>query len=164
LIAGEAAAGENPYLMAARTGALNTVSFPHFLKAYRPLAAARNVRMFARQAKAFRRLIRRQTADRTSPADLQMSLALGQCLATIAYAQLVAENCARLDVPTALVAAIFHSLVSDLSGLALSLASIPHLDAATRVLARRIVAMPKTTCAEWDSVSARVAGQVYKVP
>jgi acyl-CoA dehydrogenase len=157
LIGGEAATGENPYLMTARTGAVNTVSFPHFLKAYRPLAAVRNVRLFVRQAKAFRRLIRRQPPGHSTPANLETSLALGQCLATIAYAQLVAENCARLDVPTPLVSAIFQSLVSDLSGLALSLASISHLDPAYRVLARRMVAIPRTTSAQWEFVSGRVA-------
>ena len=158
LIAGEAVPGENPYLMAARTGAMNTVAFPHYLKAYRPLSAVRNVRAFVRQAKAFRHLVRRRPRARATSADLETSLALGQCLATIAYAQLVAENSTRLDVPAPFVSAIFHSLVSDLSGLALALASIAHLDTATRVSARRMIAVPRTTCAEWDSVSGAVAG------
>jgi acyl-CoA dehydrogenase len=157
LVAGETGRGENPYLMAARTGAVNTVAFPHFLKAYEPLTSIRNVRAFVRQAKAFRRLIRRQPPARATAPDLEISLALGQCLATIAYAQLVAENSTRLDVPAPLVSAIFHSLVSDLSGLGLSLASISHLDPATRVLARRMVAVPRTTRAEWEFVSGRVA-------
>ena len=157
LIAGDTVAGENAYLMEARAGGINTVAFPDFLNSYAPLKAVANVRVFIKQAKAFSVF-----ANRPQPgvaADMTIGLAIGQCLATIAYAQLIAENAARLDVPPQMVTAIFHLLVSDLSIFALSLASSPRLDRAGRALIERVVAVPKTTDADWDFVSRRCRAQ-----
>ena len=69
---------------------------------------------------------------------MTIGLAIGQCLATIAYAQLIAENAARLDIPRQMTSAIFHLLVNDLSVFALSLASSPRLDAAGRALSKEL--------------------------
>jgi acyl-CoA dehydrogenase len=148
LFAGPAAPGENPYLMEARAGAVNTVEFGHFLNAYRPLMSVPNVRVFARQAKAFSLLVRH--CRRGGGMDAAISLAVGHCLATIAYAQLIAENCSRLDMPIQIVATIFHLLVNDMSTSALALASSGHLDLAGRKLIRRMIEIPQTPGADWD--------------
>ena len=97
-------------------------------------------------------------ADHTAnlKADPRVSLALGQCLATIAYAQLIAENARRLVVAAEMISTIFHLLVSDLSASALALASLPRVDAVSRILIRRLVAVPRTRTEDWDFVSARL--------
>jgi hypothetical protein len=147
--------------MEARTGAVTGVVFPNFLVAYRPLLAVRNVRAFARQCRAFRLFIsRRQLGGPTT--DLATSIALGQCLATIAYGQLIAENASRFRVPAELVAVTFHSLVSDLTTSALSLASMPQTDSASRNLLRRMVRVPRTAAADWEFVSERLTGNGAK--
>ena len=110
LVAGEIASHENPYLFAALGGGLKNIAFPHFLDAYRPLAAIANVRLFAKAAKAFQLLVRDQPVEQSARADTPMTLALGQCLATIAYAQLIAENAVRLGMEMPLVSVIFHAL------------------------------------------------------
>ena len=157
LTAGEAEAGENAYLMEARTGAVNTVSFPHFLTAYRSLLTVRNVRRFARQCEAFGHFISRYP-PRDATADLATSIALGRCLAAIAFGQLIAESAARLLVPAALVSAIFHSLVIDLSTSALSLASTVRTEPKGRNLLRQMVIVPWTTTADWEFVAEQLTG------
>lgn len=163
LIAGDAAAGENTYLFEARAGAINTVAFPHFLNAYAPLRSVSNVRLFAKRARGFRLFVRHRR--RSLGSDTRTALAVGQCLATVAYAQLIAENAARLNIPPQMISAIFHLLVNDLSVSALSLASSHRLDTATRILIRRLVAVPKTADADWDFVLNRAsAWGVQAVP
>lgn len=160
LTAGHATPGENPYLMEARTGAINTIAFPHFLKAYRALMMVRNVRVFARQIRAFRMLIRaRRRLRDTVPLDQRVGLAWGQCMATIAYGQLVAENAHRLNVGAPMISAIFHLLVCDLSAAAQALGALPGIDAPSRILARRMIQLPETTDSDWNFVSAYVDGK-----
>jgi acyl-CoA dehydrogenase len=157
LTAGEAEAGENAYLMEARTGAVNTVSFPPFLTAYRPLLAVRNVRKFARQCNAFARFVGEHDPEGAGP-DAATSIALGHCLATIAFGQLVAENAARLHVPAELMSAIFHSLVLDHSTSALPLASMVQTEPEYRNPVRRMIAVPRTSAADWEFVAGRLTG------
>jgi hypothetical protein len=143
--------------MEARTGAIDSVAFAHFLSAYEPLISIANVRIFAKQAKAFQLLARREPECLTS-ADNPANQALGQCLATIAYAQLVAENALRLHLPAQMIAAIFHTLVSDFSTAALALASCGAPDVVDAFLVRRMVSVPSTSRADWDFVAQRMAG------
>jgi hypothetical protein len=82
-------------------------------------------------------------------------LSIGQCLATIAYAQLIAENAVHLKVPAEMISVIFHLLVNDLSSCALSLASCRGLERASGKVIRRVVSIPGTTDAEWDFVLRR---------
>ena len=71
------------------------------------------MRLFVNQISAFRRVLRAVgVADR---ADTQLSLAIGECLATIVYGQLIAENAQRLHVADSLVSVIFDLLVHDLN-------------------------------------------------
>jgi hypothetical protein len=113
-----------------------------------------NVQLLSRQAKALHLFVRTQE---TKP-DLraQFTFALSQCVATVAYAQLIAENAARLRVPDEMISAIFQLLGNDLSASALALASLPGLELPSRALARRIVAISRTPAADWDFVSGRV--------
>jgi acyl-CoA dehydrogenase len=157
--AGECASAENPYLMQARSSPANTIAFPFFARAYQPLLAIPNVHHFARQARAFRLFVKgRSFHPRT--ADTQAALAVAQCMATIAYGQLVAENSVRFNVPRQIVSTMFHQLVNDLSVSALILASSNRLNAVSRILIKRLITVPKTTDADWEFVlnRARVLG------
>jgi hypothetical protein len=69
-------------------------------------------------------------------------MSLGQCIAIIAYGQLIAENASCLGVPENAISAIFHFLVADLSAAALALASLPELPASARSLVRRMIVVP----------------------
>jgi acyl-CoA dehydrogenase len=158
MVLGEVASAENPYLMEARTGGMGGIGFGPLERAFEPLAAIANVRLLVRQASAFRRLVREHGLAGAAPArDTEAGLALGQCLATIAYAQLVAENAVRLGVAAALVSAMFHEIVLDLSAAGTALvAAIPDLGLIPRAVARRMVRIPRTPRADWDWVSALV--------
>ena len=151
--------GVNGYLTEARSGAIGTITFPPFLRAYQSLRGVLNVRLFIRQAEAFSRFIHGYGADSTFTAimdDTETALAVAQCMATITYAQLIAENATLFNVAPEMISTIFHSLVADLSVSALTLASVRRLDTPRRVLARRLIAVPRTTAREWGFVSEAV--------
>jgi acyl-CoA dehydrogenase len=155
-LADDAAPIENEYLMAARTGAVGAVAFPSCLDAYRPLGSVRNVRGFVRQVKRFRVFLLAQRARRADSADMRYALALGQCVATVAYAQLIAENARRLHVAPEMISVIFHLLILDIGGVAMTLASLPQFDGARRSLLRRMVTIPRASQSDWDFVAARI--------
>jgi acyl-CoA dehydrogenase len=158
LVAGEAAPAENPYLTQARSGGVNAVAFPHYLRAYVALLGTPNVRRFAKQARAFRRALRGRGFTSSHVNDTQFALALGHCVATIAYGQLVAEHACRLEVEPQMVSGIFHLLVADLSAAALALAAMPRLDATDRARLHRMVSVPLTPQSDWDWVCDRMGG------
>jgi len=89
-------------------------------------------------------------------------LSIGQCLATIVYAQLIAENAVRLNVPPEMISVIFHLLVNDLSICALSMAGARGLDVGSRKLVRRIVSIPRTSDADWEIVLQRARAMGVK--
>ena len=146
---------DNPYLMRARAGAINTIGFPHYLTAYRPLMAVPNVRLFAKQARALALFLRCGCATRAVKAGTETAIALGQCQATVAYAQLVAENALRLGIPREFISAMFELFVNDLSGTALALEGSPHVDSVGKILIRRLVVPVKTTLADGNAVAER---------
>jgi acyl-CoA dehydrogenase len=156
LIAGEASSDENPYLMNARRGGIGAIGFNHFLAAYKPLSSVPNIRLFARQAKAFELFIR---DDQSPPADGDTKAALSNanCLATIAYAQLIAENVVLSKIPTPFVSAIFHLLMLDLAACGMTLAASSQ-QAASKRLAGRMALIPQTSSSDWDFVAQRIAG------
>jgi acyl-CoA dehydrogenase len=160
---GEMTSGENPYLMQARAGVLHSITFGYFLEAYRPLATLSNVRRFVAQAKAFARLMRRQPKN-APEAGSETNLAVGLALATIVYAQLVAENAIRLMVAPAIVNAIFHLLVADLTTCALQLAALPQAGPISRALVKKMVRIPKTAAAEWEEIAGRLGSTERIVP
>lgn len=157
LVTGDMRPAENPYLMEARGTAVHTVLFPHFLKSYAPLLPVANVRLFVKQAKAFQLFVHDRPIDHTSPVAPQ-TLALGHCLATIAYAQLTAESAVRLSLPAPVVCAVFHSLVSDFSRAALRLASCCKDGEIPATLMRHLVAVPRIADREYEFVSKHMAG------
>lgn len=155
---GGVASAENPYLMEARSSGIETVAFGAFGSAFEPLSSIANVRLLVDQANAFARLVREPGLVAPAARDTEAGLALGQCLATIAYAQLVAENAARLGVPAPLVSAMFHGIVIDLGAAVTALvAASPQLGGRACALARRIMRPPRTPAADWDWVSQRVS-------
>jgi acyl-CoA dehydrogenase len=146
----------NPYLFQARTGGINTILFSHCLASFKPLVAIPNVRLFAKQAKAFQLLLSKLPQN-AAEKNVQADLALGQCLATIAYAQLVAENAVCLAVPAQIVSTIFHLLVNDLASNAMALASTGQFDGpAVQLFVRRTSLVPRTAAADWDFVARRL--------
>jgi acyl-CoA dehydrogenase len=138
----ETASAENPYLMQARSTAIHTIAFAPLLRAFRAHKPVANVRQFARQAKAFRDFARTLRAQRNAVTDTQLAMALGQCVAIIAYAQLISESASRLNTPQDILAEIFHFLVSDLSTTAMVLASLPELEASSRAILQRMLVIP----------------------
>jgi acyl-CoA dehydrogenase len=153
LVAGQAAPAENSYLFQARSGAIHTIAFPRVLAAFKPLIAIPNVRLFAKQLKAFEGFATGLTAV---DADAR-GVPLGQCVATIAYAQLIAENAVRLAVPVAMIAAIFHTLVADFSAKAMELASCGALGVIDPVRLRRMLRAPLYAADDWDFVADRMS-------
>jgi acyl-CoA dehydrogenase len=150
LIAGEVVSRENAYLMEARTGAIHSIAFRPYLDAYRDLMAFPNVTSFTRQVDAFRDVTRRIKVQSNDPTDSKVTMIVGQCFATIAFGQLVAENLTRLEMQREMTSAIFHGLVEDLSSLALQLAALPHFDEATRDRIRQMLEIPRTRPSDWD--------------
>jgi hypothetical protein len=149
------AAKENPYLFEARTGAIPTIAFPPFLRAYAAHKSIPNVGLFVRQIRRFRRFLREDPAQHDLT-DIRYALALGQCLVTIVYAQLIAENARLHKLPTEMISTIFHLLVSDFSAAALALASLPQFDPTARRRIRRMVLVPQTSRSDWDFVAAQM--------
>jgi acyl-CoA dehydrogenase len=154
LLSGDASRQENSYLFNARTGGIQRIAFPPYLAPYQPLEAVSNVRRFVRQIKLFQAFLESQAPDAAD--DLHLSITIGECVATIAYAQLIAENCARLRIAPEAVSAIFHLLVSDLSKSALALASLAELDELARRRARRIIAVPRASGDDWAYLTTRM--------
>jgi len=159
LFAGEEPSAENPYLMQARAGALHSITFPNFLEAYRPFKTVPNVRRFVAQAKAFALFIRSRSNKPATEAGTETSLAVGQALSTIIYAQLVAENAVRLNIAPPMISTIFHLLVADLTTCALQLAALPRLGSVARALVQRMIRIPRTTAEEWEEVAKRIEHQ-----
>lgn len=155
LLSNDAPAGENPFLMRARAGSVNTIRFPPHGKAYEPFMSIANVQLFAQQAESFRDFLKFGQPEPDAADNSPLTLAMGQILATIAYAQLVAENSAILGIPGPMVSAMFHVLVSELNAAALSLASLSGSQLEGEDLLRRLVRVPRTTASEWAFVSGR---------
>jgi acyl-CoA dehydrogenase len=163
-------AGENPYWLEGRDRIARTVGFAHFLKAYEPLRAVANVRSFVKQVEEFHAFAagvsaldpRRDGAPAGKDADMSdagLFIAMGKCLATIAYAQLIAENCVAAEVAPALVSVIFHGLIEDLSTEALKLSALFPTAGAQRAQLKGVVRIPETDAAHLHAVSELIAAR-----
>ena len=144
---------ENPYWMEARDRNTRTVRFAHFLQAYKPLRSVPNVRSFRKQVQAFHKLTAGGISAPNPGGDAATLIAMGKCLAVIAYAQLVAENCLAANVSSGMVSLIFHGLIEDLSAEALKLSAMFPPGSDQRALLRRVVRIPRTSSAEIAAVS-----------
>jgi acyl-CoA dehydrogenase len=149
------ARGENAYLFSAKSTASHRVRFRSCLGAYEPLKAIPNVGLFVSQVEAFAEFF--NTSDRAAPADATIALAIGQGVATIAYAQLIAEAAASAQLPPTIVSSIFHLLVLDLGSFALALAAAADSSSTDRALLQRMAVPPQTSPADWDTVVERAA-------
>jgi len=164
---------ENPYWLEGRDRNARTVRFAHFLQAYEPLPALPNVRSFVKQVKAFHLFVSGMAA-RNPPrdgsvahrqadlADAGLAIALGKCLATIAYAQLVAENCLAAEIEPAIVSVLFHSFIEDLSAEALKLSALYLPGGAQRDQLRDMVRVPQTDAENVQAVAEFMAAR-YRV-
>ena len=143
------------------------------MQAYEPLPALPNVRSFVKQVKAFHLFVSGMAA-RNPPrdgsvahrqadlADAGLAIALGKCLATIAYAQLVAENCVAAEIEPAIVSVFFHSLIEDLSAEALKLSALYLPGGAQRDQLRDMVRVPQTDAENVQAVAEFMAAR-YRV-
>src|SRR5688500_1998210 len=136
--------------MQARTGATNTICFPHFLAAYAPLIHIQNVRLFARQVKSFQTFL--TPRKRAATAD-DSSRAIAHCFANTAYAQLLAEHATHPTTPPPRISTSFHPLLTHPPTAALALTHPPCINAREQPLHRRLVPIPATTAPDWDFVS-----------
>ena len=157
LTAPHSVAAENPYLMEARTGSINTIEFARCATAYQPLLSDANVRLFVKQVKAFGVLLRDGRLMRAGVEDIGIGLAIGRCAATIAYAQLIAENLRRANVARQIIASTFHLFVGDFTTSALALASFPQLQALADLPIHRLLIVPAAADSGWALVSSAVA-------
>jgi acyl-CoA dehydrogenase len=155
LVLGETASRENPYLMAARTGATHAIGFRSFREAYDALGALPAVAAFVRQVELFKTFIDRAGESKADLSSMQLQMALGKCFCVIAYGQLVAENATRLKLPDEMTAVIFSLLVGDLSALSLQFAVIPDLSESLREQLAGLVLTTSASAAEWDFVCRR---------
>jgi acyl-CoA dehydrogenase len=167
----DANAGENPYCLGARNRIARTVRFADYLRAYEPLRTLANVRSFVKQVEAFRLFANGIAVVNTAPggpanrppdlADPALYIAVGKCLATIAYAQLVAENCMAADLAPATASVIFHGLIADLTGEALALSErFPSGGAASAQL-KAVLRIPERVPADVQAV-AEFIGERYR--
>jgi hypothetical protein len=143
--------------MEARTGSIKTIEFARYLRAYQPMLADANVRLFAKQARVFATILRDGRLIRAGVDDTRVGFAIARCAATIAYAQLIAENGCRANVPRQMIASMFHVLVSDLTTAVLALASSPCVQALPDMPIHRLLIVPAAAESEWDLVSSAVA-------
>jgi acyl-CoA dehydrogenase len=155
LVAGEIDSAENAYLLQPASRATRSICFGYFLDAYRPLMALANARILCRQAKGFSCLLRGREKELLAPGSAT-ALSLAQLLVTFAYAQLIAENCVRCRLSPQMASAVFHGVVEDASTLALSLAASPHFDPPAKRALERLIVVPKTSDADWSSVTSNL--------
>jgi acyl-CoA dehydrogenase len=150
---------ENHYWMGIRDRQAKSVRFAPFLKAYEPLRSVPNVPSFMKQARAFRRFAAGGVAALNRSVDAGRTIALGKCFSTLAYAQLVAENCLAVRVAPPTVAIIFHGLIEDLSAEALKLCAMFVPGSAPRDLLKRAIRLPQWSLTDLDSVSEFIAAR-----
>jgi acyl-CoA dehydrogenase len=152
LIEVKAARGENTYLMHARSGKIRDIAFGDFRKPFESLSHIANVQIFVDQTRAFQRFASPLRESGAPTGDQSIALAMGQCIAVIAYAQLVAENALLMAIPPQMIAVMFHLLVQDLAASLLALSSLPGVNLATA----HVTLTPRTSPADWDFVFARL--------
>ncbi|HSU68747.1 MAG TPA: acyl-CoA dehydrogenase family protein [Tepidisphaeraceae bacterium] len=158
-VLGEVSSYENAYLQQAGSERPDQSAFGPHATAFAPLLRVRNVRLVANQAAALAQVLRDSPSADLSARDTEVGLAVGRCVATVAYAQLVAENAVRLGVGRKLIAAMFHEIATDLSAAAGDLlAAGPQFPKGSRDSLRRMVRVPRTSASVW----AWVADQVRK--
>jgi acyl-CoA dehydrogenase len=145
--------GENPYLLEVGDRHAKTVRFRDCLQAYAPLRQLENVSVFIEQVQAFRQFAESSKIGIDLAADTGVSIVLGKCLATIVYAQLVAENCVIAEAAPALATLIFHTFIEDLTVEALKLAAMFPAESAERIALQRMVQVPRTSGADYESVA-----------
>lgn len=163
-------AGENPYWFAGRDRNARTVRFADFRKAYQPLQAIANVRSFVKQVEAFHIFTAgisaqhpaRDGAPTNKHADLSdtsLFIALGKCLATIAHAQLVAENCVIAKVAVTTMSVLFHGLIEDFSAEALRLSALFPSGSAERAHLKDAIRVPVTDPTDIEAVARLISAR-----
>jgi acyl-CoA dehydrogenase len=159
LISNGADASENPYWFDSRDRTAKTVRFAHYLSAYLPLQAAPNVCSFVEQVTAFRLFAENSISGLSPLADAGVLIGIGKCLASIAYAQLVAENCLLAQIAPATISVIFHGLSEDLSAESLKLSALFPPGSSSREMLKRVVCVPSISAADLEYVSGFLASR-----
>ncbi|HEX5272392.1 MAG TPA: acyl-CoA dehydrogenase family protein, partial [Gemmataceae bacterium] len=151
--------GENPCWLRGPDRNPKTVRFGHFLEAFRPLRSVPNVRRFVKQVKAFRQFAADGMPAMNPSGDAGLVIAIGRCFSTIAYAQLVAENCQAANVENSTVSVLFHPLIEDLTEESLRLAGLYPTGSPQRAVLRNTGRIPATSNSELDALAGLIAAR-----
>jgi acyl-CoA dehydrogenase len=154
LLTGDAQPGENPYLFEARTGGINTIAFPNPWQSFAPMESIPNVPLFMNQLQVFASF-QSVPVGKAMLADDEGSLLMGKCISLIAYAQLIVENAALVQLRSPELNAIFEMLVNDLSTLALALATSP-LSQPSRAPLEKMIVIPQFAGEGWQAITDHV--------
>jgi hypothetical protein len=114
---------ENEYLFTAQSVGPKSVKFGDSARAYDPVRHISSARAFADQFDAFRSFARSSSTAAARVDDTETAIAIGKCVSTFAFAQLVAEHVVLLRAPDQIVSLIFGGLVEDMAVLSLQLAA-----------------------------------------
>lgn len=159
LMLGEAASNENEYWMVARDRHAKTVGFANYLTAYEPIKPVANVSLFMEQVTAFRQFVLCGTKEPSSSTEAHVFIAIGKCLSTCVYGQLVAENCVLAEATQTLINIIFNDLIEDLSVETLKLSALFPPESIQRQLLKQVICVPTTTATDVASVSAFIGSR-----
>ena len=135
---------ENPYWFATRDRHPKTVRFANYLDAYQPLQHVPNVQTFVEQVTRSREFFVDEAGASAGAVDPGISITTGKCFSVVAFAQLVAENCAAAQVEPAMVSLVFQGLIEDLSNEALRLAALFPAESVQRAVLTKVVRVPRT--------------------
>jgi acyl-CoA dehydrogenase len=154
--AAEDRAEENEYLFAARSVSPKSVTFASAADSFQNLERIDSARTFSRQFAAFRSFAR--SFDSPVPADdTETAVALGKCVSTLVFAQLVAEHVSSIGAPDQIVSLIFDQLVEDISTHSLHLAGTNGISDAQRDALMHLVSASKSKVSDVEFVIEWIA-------
>ncbi len=153
-------APENEYHFGSRNRNPKSVRFADPIAAYGALPPVPNAALFARQVAVFRRFASAAFVARDHTPDSEVTMAIGACIATAAYGQVVAEKFAAIGTSAPLVSVAFHALVGDFTAEVLRLMAALGACGASRAGLARAVRVPRTADAEFEAAHAELVIQL----
>lgn len=111
---------DDAYLFNQKAGKLSQVKFGDYSRAYQGVELE-NVKLFFQQVELLKEFLAKATPDAEQMANVDYKIAVGELLTTVAYAQLILENCKIYNIEDELVEEIFAFLIRDFATYALTL-------------------------------------------
>lgn len=134
------------------TKGLSKIQFHDYRLAY-DSSSLRNVKIFSKQIKAFKRLLTLAPPRPEQIKDIDFLLILGELFTLVAYGQLILENSLQLDDDC--LAQIFDFMIRDFSKFALQLYSKTSSTRRQQWLAKRLIAKPEVNPARFERIWAK---------